>query len=444
MPPTKASFPSRQPASWGRFPRVVQERRVVSDASAALPLDDVDDRPVLPYGNGRSYGDTCLNDGGIVLDCRGLNRILGSDPETGLIRCEAGVLLGDIIDVAFPAGWFLPVTPGTRFVTVAGAIANDVHGKNHHRAGTFGAHVERLTLLRSDGTRLECSRTENADMFRATIGGMGLTGFITSADIRLRRVGSATVDQSTVKLANLDDYFAAAAEADEKFEYTVAWIDSLATGTRLGRGLLMRAEHSPVGPAASRSRPARIGVPFPPPLSLINRVSLKAFNALTYGKQRRRVADAVVPALKYFYPLDGVRNWNRLYGPRGLLQHQSVIPHATARDAVADLLRAAARAGAGSLVTVLKSFGNAPAEGILSFPRPGVTLTFDFANQGERTFRLLDELDRITVGAGGAVNPYKDARMSPETYAASFPNWRDILPFKDPRFSSSFWRRVTG
>lgn len=430
-------------ASWGRFPRVAQDMRPMPRLSSVLPVDDGDIRPLLPYGNGRSYGDTCLNDGGIVLDCRSLDRILDFDLAAGIVRAEAGVMLSDIIDVAMPQGWFLPVTPGTRFVTLGGAIANDVHGKNHHRAGTLGAHVERFELLRSDGTRRICSPTENPDWFRATVGGMGLTGIILWAELRLRPVESGYVDQSTVKVRSLAEYFAVAEESDAGFEYTVAWIDSLASGASLGRGLLMRAEHAPrEAGALRRSRMPTLTVPFLPPFSLINRATIGVFNALQYGKQRKRQAEARVSALKYFYPLDGVTRWNRLYGPKGLVQHQSVIPFA-AKEAVGDLLKAAQRARAASFVTVLKTFGAAPRVGLMSFPRAGVTLTLDFAHRGERTLQLLAELDRITVEAGGAVNPYKDARMSPATFEASFPWWRELLAFKDPRFSSSFWRRVT-
>jgi FAD/FMN-containing dehydrogenase len=264
------------------------------------------------------------------------------------------------------------------------------------------------------------------------------------ADLRLRPVASGQINQSTIKFENLDDYFAIAAESDAKFEYTVAWVDSIASGSAFGRGLLMRGEHAPASSGRiPKGGAALLTVPFQPPMSFLNRLTLRPFNALVYARQRRRQAERQVSAFKYFYPLDGVRHWNRLYGPRGLMQHQSVIPHATAREAVAELLRVSARSGAASFLTVLKSFGEAKPVGRLSFPRPGMTLTLDFANQGERTLRLLADLDRITVEAGGAVNPYKDARMSAATFEASFPNWREMLRFKDPRFSSSFWRRVT-
>lgn len=432
-------------ASWGRYPVVRQERRVLSDATAKLPVSPTDYRTMLPYGNGRSYGDSCLNDGGVVLDCRGLDRIIDFDPDSGLLRCEAGVLLGDIAMLTLPLGWFLPVTPGTRFVTVGGAIANDVHGKNHHVAGTFGAHVTRFELMRSSGRRIVCSATENAEWRRATIGGMGLTGIITWAEIQLRRVDGARLDQTTTKLRDLDHCFSLFDEADRRFEYTVAWLDSTASGDQIGRGTLIAANHA--ADSTDRTPPPRqprLAIPFQPPIPLVNRVLLGLYNRTCLALRRRPVDERQVDFLKFFYPLDGIGRWNRLYGPRGLLQHQSVLPGETARDAVREMLRLSQARGAASLVTVLKRFGGAPRQGILSFPREGFTLTLDFANRGARTFKLLEEIDGIVIAAGGRVNPYKDARMSPETFEASFPDWQALLPFKDPRFSSSFWRRVTG
>jgi len=379
----------------------------------------------------------------VALDCRGLDRIIAFDETTGIIRCEAGVLLGDILNRVMPAGWFLPVTPGTRFVTVGGAIANDVHGKNHHVAGTFGAHVTRLELLRSTGERIVCSATENAAWRRATVGGMGLTGLITWAELQLRPIAGPLMSQSTVKLANLDDYFANAAESDEAYEYTVAWLDSTAGGDRLGQGLFFRANHSEATGKAPRLAEPWLSVPVQPPVPLVNRTFLTIHNRAKLAKQRRRIDESDVDCVSFFYPLDGIGRWNRLYGPKGLMQHQSVLPDATAEAAIREMLLLSQRRKAASLLTVLKRFGNAERQGILSFPREGFTLTLDFANRGRETTALLGELDRITLEAGGAVNPYKDARMSAETFEASFPDWRRLLPFKDPRFSSSFWRRVT-
>ncbi|PTM40859.1 FAD/FMN-containing dehydrogenase [Bosea sp. 124] len=399
--------------------------------------------PVLAYGNGRSYGDSCLNDGGRLILARRLDRILAFDRESGLVSCEAGVLLDDLLKLVVPAGWFPPVTPGTCFVTIAGALANDVHGKNHHRAGTFGRHVRAFELVRSDGRRLTCAPDINGALFAATIGGMGLTGLITQVTLQLMPVASAEMQQEAIHFDGLDRFFAIAAESDATHDYTVAWVDALASGSGFGRGVFFRANHAP---ASNRppSRPRR-SLPFPirPPVPLINRVTLRAFNALYRAMQPRSPEPRRIAYRPFFYPLDRVRNWNRAYGPNGLRQFQCAIPMTHARDAVEEMLRRTLAAGEASFLTVLKLFGDVPSPGMMSFPLAGATLTLDVPNRGARTTRLLDELDAVTLAAGGRVNPYKDARMSPATFEASFPHWRDFAAHIDPGFSSSFWRRVT-
>jgi FAD/FMN-containing dehydrogenase len=409
-----------------------------------LPLQQHAGATLLPYGNGRSYGDSCLNDGGVLIDCRGLDRIISFDAETGILRCEAGVLLADILARIVPQGWFLPVTPGTQYVTLGGSIANDIHGKNHHRAGTFGRHVKRFELARSDGTRQVCSRTENAPLFRATIGGLGLTGVITWADIQLTAVHNGHIDQEVIRFATLDEFFTLSARSSQRWEYTVAWVDSLASGGSLGRGLFIRGNHAAADISVSDA-PSRAPTDFPvdPPFPLVNRTSLRVFNTVYFRKQLARSKSSTVPYAGFFYPLDRIGKWYRLYGRRGLLQHQCVLPAGSGADAVRQLLEVSAGSGTGSFLTVLKEFGALASPGLLSFPRPGVTLTLDFPNRGTATLDLLDRLDGIVIQAGGAVNPYKDARMSPQVFQSSFPDWRDFESFIDPRFSSSFWRRVT-
>jgi FAD/FMN-containing dehydrogenase len=338
-------------------------------------------------------------------------------------------------------GWFPAVVPGTRHVTLGGAIANDVHGKNHHRRGTFGCHVTGLVLLRSNGSTYECGPDINRQLFRATVGGMGMTGMITSATIRLMKVGSADVVERVRRFSSLGEYFDMAREADDENEYAVAWIDQLTSGARAGHGLLMTANHAEEG-AFRPASPARLAVPFRLPFSALNRPSLRAFNsAYAWSKGRREKARRSSYA-SYFFPLDGVRNWNRLYGRAGLVQHQSVIPEGAAREAVAALLAVTREAGQASFLTVLKRFGDMASPGILSFPRSGYTLTLDFPNRGPATCDLLERLDRFTVEAGGAVNPYKDARMPAEVFAASFPAWRKVEDARDPAFMSDFWRRT--
>ncbi|KRE09789.1 FAD-linked oxidase [Bosea sp. Root381] len=399
--------------------------------------------PVLGYGNGRSYGDSCLNDGGPLILGRSLDRIIAFDSENGLVTCEAGVLLDDLLELVVPAGWFPPVTPGTCFVTIGGALANDVHGKNHHRAGTFGRHVRVFELIRSDGQKLTCAPDINGALFAATIGGMGLTGLITQVTLQLMPIASAEMQQEAIHFDGLDRFFEIAAESDASHDYTVAWIDALASGPHLGRGVFFRANHAPASMApASRPKP---GLPFPlkPPVPLINRLTLRAFNTLYRAAQPRSPQPRRIPYRPFFYPLDRVRNWNRAYGPKGLRQFQCAIPMAQAQPAVEDMLRRTLAAGEASFLTVLKLFGDVPSPGMMSFPLAGATLTLDFPNRGPRTEKLLDELDRITLAAGGRVNPYKDARMSPATFEASFPHWRDFAGHIDAGFSSSFWRRVT-
>lgn len=400
-------------------------------------------RPVLAHGNGRSYGDSCLNDGGGLIAARRLGRILSFDAETGVIICEAGVLLDEVLKLCVPAGWFPPVTPGTCFVTIAGALANDVHGKNHHRAGTFGRHVLSFDLARSDGSRLTCTPSQNAALFAATIGGMGLTGLITEVTLQLTKVASAEMLQEAVRFDGLERFFEIAAASDATHDYTVAWVDAAAGGRNFGRGVFFRANHAPASeaPPAKAARP----LPFPltPPVALINRATLSAFNALYRAAQPRTPEPRRIPYRPFFYPLDRVNDWNRAYGPKGLRQFQCAVPMAHAREAVEEMLRRTLAAGESSFLTVLKLFGEVPSPGLMSFPIPGATLTLDFPHRGERTLKLLDELDRIAIAAGGRVNPYKDARMSAQTFEASFPHWRDFARHVDPGFSSSFWRRVT-
>ncbi len=400
--------------------------------------------PALPRGAGLSYGDTGLLSGGAMIEAGRQARIEAFDPRTGVLIAEPGVNFGQVIAHALPLGWFPPVTPGTRFVTLGGAAANDVHGKNHHAAGTFGRHVLWLDLARSDGSTLRCSPNQHAALFASTIGGMGLTGLITRIAVQLMPVANGWIRQDAIPFGSLDGFFALAAESDASHPYTVAWIDSLAGGAALGRGVFLRGRHDPdpsAPPFAGLASPLPL-MPLTPPIPLVNGVSMRAFNAL-YRFANRERHDARVPIEPFFYPLDKVKGWNRAYGPKGLRQHQCALPRATARDAVTELLSAASRAGAASFLTVLKTFGDRPSPGLLSFPMPGATLTLDFAYRGAETDRLLATLDAIVMAAGGRVNPYKDARMPAEVFEASFPHWRDFAAHVDPAFTSDFWRRVT-
>lgn len=424
--------------SWGRYPKASQRLLRLNDRHAALPkLPGY----ALPRGNGRSYGDSCLNDGGSLLLARGLDRFLAFDPSSGLLECEAGVLLSEVLDLVVPQGWFLPVSPGTKFVTIGGAIANDVHGKNHHRVGSFGHHLEGFEILRSDGTRRWCSPIEHAEWFAASIGGLGLTGLITHARLRLRRIASPWMTVESIRFHSLAEFFELSAASESDNEYTVAWIDCTARGSALGRGIFSRANHAPAHPEQRPSEPSRrLGVPFAPPLSLINSFSLRAFNTAYFHKQRRK--HTITHYDPFFYPLDGIANWNRIYGPRGFLQYQCVVPPEGAEEIITKLLALIASSGSGSFLAVLKQFGSKPALGMLSFPRPGTTLALDFPNSGPAIFALLDRLDDVVSAAGGAVYPAKDARMSGAHFKQYFQRWAAFRPFIDPTLSSSFWRRV--
>jgi FAD/FMN-containing dehydrogenase len=401
--------------------------------------------PYLAYGLGRSYGDSCLNDGGTLLTTSRLDRFIALDEATGILRCEAGVSFEAILALAVPRGFYLPVVPGTKLVTVGGAIANDVHGKNHHRAGAFGAHVLELELLRSSGERLACSSSKNAELFAATVGGLGLTGVILSAAIQLRRISSAHVAQESIPLRNLEHFFEVAAESDATSEFTVAWIDCLATGDRLGRGIFYRgdfAEGPPVGARAPKK--LRLAVPFELPFSPLNRVTLAAFNGAYYAKNRATAGKRLVHHEPFFFPLDGVDRWNRIYGRKGLLQFQCGVPKSAAPAAIRELLGTISAAGEGSFLAVLKNFGPVRSPGLLSFPRDGVTLALDFPNRGEQTARLFAALYATVAQHGGRLYPAKDALMSGAQFRAQY---EDVLPAFtraiDPAFSSSFWRRVS-
>jgi FAD/FMN-containing dehydrogenase len=432
--------------SWGRYPRVRNQEAVPLHWRDALPDLGGFDRPVLPRGLGRSYGDSCLNEGGILLDVTPLDRFLALDEARETLTCEAGTSLVDIQDLIIPRGFFLPVIPGTQFVTVGGAIANDIHGKNHHLEGTFGRNVVRFELVRSDGSRRVCSREENAELFRATVGGLGLTGLITWAEIRIRRVPSPFILEESIRYDHLDTFFKLTADSDLDFEYTVAWIDATARGHRLGRGIFMRGNHA--DPQHHRlpvlRRPRRKTFPIDAPRLMLNSLTVKLFNEAYYWKQLRRHEERVVPPEPFFHPLDAVLHWNRMYGRSGFLQYQCVVPLDDGGAAIRSILERVTTSGLFSFLTVLKVFGDVPSPGLLSFPRPGVTVALDFRYQGNRTLDRLARLDELVLASGGALYPAKDARMAPESFARFYPNWSEFARHIDPKFSSSFWRRVRG
>lgn len=431
--------------SWGRYPDQPQTGhsvrwpdevpRVLGEIAAASA------EGALAYGMGRSYGDSCLAQSDRVVETSTMDRVLHADWAAGTVTAQAGLSLASLIEIALPHGWFLPVTPGTRYVTLGGAVANDVHGKNHHVLGTFGCHVLGLTLYRSDQGIIECSPSTRADLFAATVGGLGLTGIILAVRLQLRRVQSCYMQQRAIRFGSLDEFFAISAEYDSKHEYGVAWVDCQASGKSMGRGIYFVADHAAEGDLQPKPH-GLFAMPIDPPFSLINRLTLRVFNALYYYRQWRRDVTSRVDFQSFFYPLDGVRNWNRFYGRRGFQQYQCVVPRWHGREVMGAIMTEIARSHSGSFLTVLKQCGDVPSPGLLSFPMPGVSLALDFPQRDQNT-ALFKRLDAMVHEAGGRLYPAKDAHMAPGDFQRAYPQWRRVEELRDPQLLSRFWKRVT-
>jgi len=432
----------------GQSPRNVR----LFDPSENMPDSGSDVTSLIARGLGRSYGDAAVNGAGGVVNLLKLNRLLAFDDETGVLECEGGVPLADIINFALPRGFFPAVTPGTRFVTVGGAIAADAHGKNHHQEGSFASCLIDFRLLTASGDVLTCSRLRSPHAFWATLGGMGLTGIILDARFRLRPITSAYVTVDYQRTANLDESLSAFDEGDHRYTYSVAWIDCLARGAALGRSVLMRGRHTERDelPAELAQVPLAItpgrrrGVPCYLPSGLLNSWSVKAFNALYYRRHRDR--RAIVAYDSFFYPLDSVLNWNRIYGRRGFAQYQAAFPPSTSRRALIRMLETISAAGQASFLAVLKSFGPGN-QGLLSFPVEGHTLALDLPNTGPSLSALLQRLDSIVLDYGGRVYLAKDPRLGRAAFDEMYPQaeeFRRVRAALDPRgrFDSSLARRL--
>lgn len=431
---------------WGRYPRVQGTLSAPRD-EAALAALVTGAPPLIARGLGRSYGDSAVATTTVAM--RHFNRMIAFDPDSGQLVAESGVSLAEVVDAFLPRGWFPSVTPGTKFVTIGGAIAADVHGKNHHSEGSFSAFTDWVDLMGPDGTVSRCSRTENPELFHNTFGGMGLTGILLRAAIRLRRVETGWIRQTMIPTRNLDE---ALEVFDDTFSatYCVAWIDCLGTGDHLGRSLVMTGEHARVSeirrPAAPFDTPRHRNIPFPFDLPgfALNPYTVRAFNALYYRMGARKAGEGLVDWDSYFYPLDAVQNWNRLYGRRGFMQFQCALPLDTGRAGLTQLLQAIARSGAASFLAVLKRFG--PQSGPVSFPMEGYTLALDFP-MNKRSLALMPELDRITIDHGGRFYLAKDSRMSPDTLRQTDPRWADFTRWRtargmDTRFASAQSKRL--
>lgn len=432
---------------WGRYPKATADLIQPADSQALQKFISAQKKSAtcISRGSGRSYGDSALAEQ--LVSSRFLDSFLELDEQQKTLRCGAGVKLGDILKVCIPRGLFLPVLPGTKAVSVGGAIAADVHGKNHHLDGSFCRHVKSISLVLASGELLTCSEQENAELFRATCSGMGLTGVISDATLSLDSISSSYIDQQSLVANNLAECFEHIQD-NAASKYSVAWLDCLATGENLGRSVLYLGEHAPSKNRKTdsmyRERPG-LGVPFSAPSFLLNKTTMSLFNASYFGVQKRKKSSATLDCDSYFFPLDSVPNWNRLYGSNGFLQYQFVIPSDGALAGITSVLEKVSENGKGSFLTVLKKFGAAN-ENLLSFPKSGYTLTLDFKNE-PALFPLLEELDRIVLAHDGRLYLAKDARMSEEVFKASYPNWEKFMALKnkyDPsnRFASFQSKRL--
>jgi len=434
-------------AGWGRHP--VEVGRVERPEHLALPAGA---EPLVPRGLGRAYGDAALPSapGGCVLESTRADRIREFDPVTGQLRCEAGLSLAEILRVFVPRGWFPPVTPGTKFVTVGACVACDVHGKNHHRDGSFGGFVDRLRLLTADGRLVDCGPGRERELFLATVGGMGLTGLIVEVTLRLRRVETPWIVLETQGVAGLEAMLEGLRLSAAHWPYTVGWIDCLAQGSDVGRGILMRGRHATQVEAGTRRarRGRRIHVPIDAPEWLLNPLFMRWFNRLYAWSHGRTLRRRVVSYDAFFYPLDAISQWNRLYGPRGFLQYQCVVPRTAGPRPVAALLERLAAAGAASFLAVIKDCGPA-SEAYLSFPLEGTTLALDLPYRGAVTEDLIHELNAIVIDHGGRIYLAKDAVTRAADFARMerrLAQWRAVRDRWDPghRFRSALSVRLLG
>ncbi len=411
---------------WGRYPMI--------EAALSYPLsaDEIklnllrgDAFCGIPRGLGRSYGDSSLAPQ--MISVNRINRFQSFDQNTGYLTCDSGVSIADILNIFAPKGWFLKVTPGTKHVSVGGAIASDVHGKNHHLTGSFCDHLLSFRIMLASGDVLNCSVSEDVDLFRATCGGMGLTGIILNATFNLQKIESSFVDEVTYKAANLKECLELFDE-HVTADYSVAWIDCLQQGKNLGRSLLMLGEHSKNAGFVEKSKLVP-SIPFNFPKFTLNRYSVSLFNQLYYGRVRSERQERRVHYEPYFYPLDGVRNWNRLYGSSGFVQYQFAIPKDAGLSGMTLILEKIAATGAGSFLSVLKVFGKGN-DNLLSFPFEGYTLALDF-KVNQKTLKLLNELDVIVSDYGGRVYLTKDARMNEEIFKKGYPKWEEFQNIRE-------------
>lgn len=403
--------------NWGNFP--VVEKEIKSEDSLQKIKDFVlSHKEVIARGNGRCYGDASLGEN--IFSTKRLNKFIGFDKIEGVLECEAGVLLSDILEISVPQGYFLNVTPGTKFVSVGGAIASDVHGKNHHSEGCFSEYVLEFKLMKENAEVITCSREENTEDFWATVGGMGLTGIILSAKIKLKNIETAYIRQESIKADNLDEIFQLFEES-EGWLYNVAWIDCLQKGENIGRSILMRGYHAlreELPPKLHKNplkNPRKImpTIPFYFPSWVLNSFTIKIFNWLYYNKQTKKSVEGFVHYEPFFYPLDVINEWNKIYGKKGFIQYQMVIPKEKGKEGMRKILETIADSGNGSFLAVLKLFGKNNPKSYNSFPMEGYTLALDFKVNDKLKY-LVEELDKIVEEFGGRIYLTKDSMSNPK------------------------------
>lgn len=424
--------------NWGNFPVVEKEMRS-EDSFKKIKEFVLNHNEVIARGNGRCYGDASL--GETIFSTKKLNKFISFDRLNGIIECESGVLLSDVLEISVPQGYFLYVTPGTKFVSVGGAIASDVHGKNHHAEGCFSEYVIEFKLMTENGEIITCSREENSDKFWATIGGMGLTGIILTAKFKLKNIESAYIRQESIKADNLDEIFKLFDES-ESWTYTVAWIDCLQKGKNIGRSILMRGEHAFQHelPQNLSKTPLRLKkklqptVPFYFPGFVLNALTVKIFNWLYYKKQSKKEVKNFIDYETFFYPLDAINEWNKIYGKSGFIQYQMVIPKEAGKEGMKRILETIAKSGNGSFLAVLKLFGKNNPEAYNSFPVEGYTLALDF-KVNSKLKKLVDELDGIVQEFGGRIYLTKDSMSR-----SSLTNY--LKNIRSPKFVSLQHKRI--
>ena len=404
---------------WGRYPRMEADLLLPqTNSDCARLVKDV--QSCIPRGQGRSYGDSA--NAALVLQSTYLNHYIQFDASSGLLTCEAGVTIREVLDLIVPRGWFIPVTPGSSYVSIGGAIASDVHGKNHHGSGTFSQHIIELQMMLASGEIVTVSRSQLPDLFAATCGGMGLTGMILSATLQLMPIQSSQIEQKTMQASCLEAV-CAGFEENTGSTYSVAWIDCIATGSKLGRSLLMLGEHATTGGLeAAPQKP--LNVPIDAPDLLLNQQFIQLFNTLYYQKARLSSSQQRLSYGSYFYPLDQIANWNRLYGKAGFIQYQFVLPSAVGVQGLRSILQTIAASGKGSFLAVLKVFGEHNAN-YLSFPMAGYTLALDFKVSPE-VIALVQRLDAMVMDMGGRIYLSKDALMSEATFKATYTQWEQF------------------